>query len=266
MSTKIYNAFELEGEYNIIQLNSLLNDIRTQFTKRCELTISNLAVREFLTFYYIAKLHGDDSLNLNFEGLNSLLVQTIFQYILNGDMNTAWMILYSAIVNDIKKYGQNPTPNSPLDFRCSLQILPLENKILVIYYGPFDLQHLIKNNPLFHEYSYDDNRPDNISNEEWKIREFDWEKAIGPDYIPSNHGWNVSLFNIKNITPIINPSKIDTIIFPDDNEMIQELCKTFEEKSNIAKMAKSINTKINFIHDKKDFCNLLGYNTKNNND
>lgn len=264
MSTKIYNAFELKGEYNIIQLNRLLNDIRTQFTKKCEITIANLAVREFLTFYYIAKLHGDDSLKLDFKDLNSLLVKKTLQYILNGDMNTAWMILYSAIVNDVKKYGQNPTLNSPLDFRCNLQILPLENKILVIYYGAFDLQHLIKNNPLFREYSYDDNRPNNISDEEWKTRESDWEKAIGPDYIPSNHGWNVSLFDIKNLTPTINPNKIETIIFPDDNEMIQKLYKTYEEKSDIVKMTKNINTKINFIHDKKNFCNLLGYSTKNN--
>lgn len=131
-----------------------------------------------------------------------------------------------------------------------------------MYFGAPDLQVLIENNPLFHEYSYNDNRPDSISDEEWETRESDWEKAIGPDYIPSNHGWNIQLFNPKNILPTFNPNKIETIVFPDDNTMIQRLCETFEEDADIVKMVENINKKIKFIHDKKDFCNLLDFDTK----
>ena len=49
---------------------------------------------------------------------------------------------------------------------------------------------------------------------------------------------------------------------PDDNTMIQRLCETFEEDTDIVKTTKIIDKKINFIHDKKIFCNLLGFNTK----
>ena len=258
MSTKIYNAYKIDGEYSLVQLNNMLEDVRTQFRKYCELVIANVAVKEFLYSYYIVQLHGKDCLALAFEH-DTLTTRNILNSILNGDLKTAWLNIYYKFIAEI---NQNSSPNSHLNFRYNLQIFPLENKILAMYFGPPDLQVLIENNPLFHEYSYDNYRPGSISDEEWKIRGFDWEKAIGPDYIPSNHGWNIQLFNPKDILPIFNPNKIETIVFPDDNTMIQRLCETFEEDTDIVKTTKIIDKKINFIHDKKIFCNLLGFNTK----
>ena len=258
MSTKIYNAYEIEGEYSLMRLNNMLEDIRTQFTKYCELTVANVAVKEFLYSYYIVQLHGKDCLTLTFEN-DTLVTQNVLNSILNGDLKTAWLNIYYKFIAEI---NQNSSPNSHLNFHCNLQIFPLENKILAMYFGAPDLQVFIEKNPLFHEYSYDDNRPDYISNKEWDIREANWEKAIGPDYIPSNHGWNIQLFNPKDILPIFNPNKIETIVFPDDNTMIQRLYETFKEDIDIVKMTKIINKKINFIHDKKIFCNLLGFNTE----
>ena len=31
MSTKIYNAYKIDGEYSLVQLNNMLEDVRTQF-------------------------------------------------------------------------------------------------------------------------------------------------------------------------------------------------------------------------------------------
>ena len=51
--------------------------------------------------------------------------------------------------------------------------------------------------------------PENISEKEWNYRLETWEKALAPDYIPINHGFQVQLFDTKHIMYTKDLSGID---------------------------------------------------------
>ena len=128
-----------------------------------------------------------------------------------------------------------------------------------MYFGNTDIRRFIENHEMFEDYHYQNqcDKPDDISDEEWDKRESDWNDAIGPDYIPANHGWQVQLFNTKNIMPIFNPNRIETIMFPTDENMTKILAKTFDKSMAEEEINKIIKTKISFIHTKDDFCKLF---------
>lgn len=48
MSTKIYDAYKLTNNYDLVSLNTALSDLRKQVTKQCEDLITNIVVRKFL--------------------------------------------------------------------------------------------------------------------------------------------------------------------------------------------------------------------------
>ena len=50
-----------------------------------------------------------------------------------------------------------------------------------------------------YHYQNQTDEPDNISDAEWKRRAKDWDKAIGPDYIPLNHGMEFTLLDYDNV-------------------------------------------------------------------
>lgn len=128
-----------------------------------------------------------------------------------------------------------------------------------MYFGNTDIRRFIENHEMFEDYHYQNqcDKPDDISDEEWDKRESDWNDAIGPDYIPANHGWQIRLFNTENIMPIFNPNRIETIMFPTDENMTKILAKTFDKSMDEEEINEIIKTKISFIHTKEDFCKLF---------
>ena len=51
MSTKIYNAYKLEGDYNLTSLNEFCNNLRKEVTKISEQMILDWIVNKTLYYY-----------------------------------------------------------------------------------------------------------------------------------------------------------------------------------------------------------------------
>lgn len=88
---------------------------------------------------------------------------------------------------------------------------------------------------------------------EWKNRKSDWENAIGPDYIPSRHGFSVDLFDTCNILPIFKPSRIKDIQFPSEEMQMKSLRKSFASNDS----GENVKTKCKFITSMDEFTKLL---------
>ncbi len=79
--------------------------------------------------------------------------------------------------------------------KAILQIIPHGEDILMMYFGNHDIFREINIMEYFDDYHYQNqtDRPEEISNEEWDKRKKDWDEAIGPDYIPADHGFTKEL-------------------------------------------------------------------------
>lgn len=253
MSTKIYDAYKLTGDYDLMSLNKALSDLRKLVTGQCEDLIANIVVRKFLKLYYMTLLH-ETNIHIDADTITTTVLDRIAQH----DMKSAWGYLYCKITSEIADTS-NTTRPSCYNFHNNLLLFPLKDKILAMYFGNTDIRRFIENHKMFEDYHYQNqcDKPDDISDEEWDKRESDWNDAIGPDYIPANHGWQVQLFNPENVMPIFNPNRIKTIVFPTDESITKILAKTFDKSISEEKINEIIKTKISFIHTKEDFCKLF---------
>lgn len=96
MSTKIYDAYKLKGDYDLMSLNKALSDLRKQVTGQCEDLIANIVVRKFLKLYYMSLLHGTDNFT-NTDKTTTAVLEKILQH----DMKLAWAYLYCEIASEI---------------------------------------------------------------------------------------------------------------------------------------------------------------------
>lgn len=256
MSTKIYDAFELTGKYDLVSLDKALINLRNEVSEICKAAITDMVVYKFLYDYYTTLLHSNECLTNRDED-----DKTILNSMLEGNLKTAWGELYCDILYKVADCSRQPYPFSGYNFYCNLLLFPLEDKILAMYFGTPKVRRFIENHPMFHDYHYQDqtDKPDDISDEDWSRRESDWKKAIGPDYIPSHHGFTVQLFDTENIIPVFNPGKVETISFPNDNNMIKQLYKTFGKNISTDEMNIRIRNEITFIHSKEELCKCLGF-------
>ena len=253
MSTKIYDAYKLTNNYDLVSLNTALSDLRKQVTKQCEDLITNIVVRKFLKLQYMTLLHGTKC-SINTDKTTTSILEKMLQH----DMKAAWGYLYCKTTSDIADVSITTRP-SGYNFYNNLLLFPMQDKILAMYFGNADIRRFIENHEMFEDYHYQNqcDKPDDISDEEWNKRESDWNTAIGPDYIPANHGLQVQLFNPETILPIFNPNRIETIVFPTDENMTKILSKTFDKSMPEKEIDEAIKTKISFIHTKEDFCKLF---------
>lgn len=255
MSTKIYDAYKLKDDYDLMSLNKALSDLRKQVTGQCEDLITNLVVRKFLKLYYITLLYEK---NYSTHADIDTVTTTVLDRIAQQDMKSAWGYLYCKITSEIADTSNTSRP-SGYNFYNNLLLFPLKDKILAMYFGNTDIRRFIENHDMFEDYHYQNqcDKPDDISDEEWDKRESDWNDAIGPDYIPANHGLQAQLFNPENVMPIFNPNRIESIVFPTDETMIKILSRTVHNHLPEEEIKEAIKTKISFIHTKKDFCKLF---------
>lgn len=105
-----------------------------------------------------------------------------------------------------------------------LQIVPLKDKILAMFFGNNKMEHFVSDHSAYFDYHYQNqtDKPNKISDAEWEQRRTDWEAAIGPDYIPCNHGFTVELVNVEYILNNIFFNKTQ-IQLPSESEILEEL-------------------------------------------
>lgn len=205
MSTTIYNGYKLNSNYNLVGLNDFLTKLRKEVTKVCEQEIFDRVVRQTLYYYNFKQLYGSDAVQSMIEQTSQTEKTKERCEIWKSTLHNDWYDVY------LKNYFKILSAASKDNFRrilqAELQIIPVEDKILVMFFGDvFVKKYLETKTDYFSDYHYQDqtDRPEDISESEWKHRCAVWDKAIGPDYIPSHHGWSVELFDAENLVPLIS--------------------------------------------------------------
>ena len=275
MSTSIYSGYKLNGNYDFVSLNNFLMKLRKEVTKICEQKIFDRVVRPTLYYYNFNQLHGSDAVQSMIERTSQ-----------SKKTKDRWYDVY------LKNYSKILISAASKDnfrriLQAELQMIPVEDKILVMYFGDEIVRkYLETKTDYFSDYHYQDqtDRPENISESEWKHRCADWDKAIGPDYIPSHHGWSVELFDAENSVPLFSPTEeIFEFNFPSIDDAVTHLRENLTSISLVEGYLKRysrwegynesdaykqwesstnelIRSKCNFITTKEDFLCLLGLN------
>lgn len=89
--------------------------------------------------------------------------------------------------------GQSLDPNC----RAVLYLFAVEEKILCIYGGNQHVMPVLEQQKYLSDFQYWDNvdRPEAISEKDWKERHRLWKKAIGPEYFCPDHGFMINLYD-----------------------------------------------------------------------
>lgn len=286
MSTSIYSGYKLNGNYDFVSLNNFLMKLRKEVTKICEQKIFDRVVRQTLYYYNFNQLHGSDAVQSMIERTSQSKKTKDRCEIWKSTLHNDWYDVY------LKNYSKILISAASKDnfrriLQAELQMIPVEDKILVMYFGDEIVRkYLETKTDYFSDYHYQDqtDRPENISESEWKHRCADWDKAIGPDYIPSHHGWSVELFDAENSVPLFSPTEeIFEFNFPSIDDAVTHLRENLTSISLVegylkrysrwegynesdaykqweSSTNKLIRSKCNFITTKEDFLCLLGLN------
>lgn len=153
MSTKIYSAYKLKEGINLMQLMEINYQIKEQI-------ISDFVSRISITL----AVKVDKIINKSEKSELALYLR-----------------LYDELATKLK--------DKPIE-QAKIMYIPHNNDIFAMFFGSYHYERLIMQNENFSDYHYQNqtDQPEDISDEEWEQRKKDWDEAIGPDYIPVNHG------------------------------------------------------------------------------
>lgn len=276
MSTTIYNGYKLNSNYDLVGLNDFLTKLRKEVTKVCEQEIFDRVVRQTLYYYNFKQLHGSDAVQSMIERTSQSEKTKdrceIWKSTLHNDWYDVYLKNYSKIL-----ISATSKDNFRRILQAELQIISVKDKILVMYFGDEIVRkYLETKTDYFSDYHYQDqtDRSEDISESEWKHRCADWDKAIGPDYIPSHHGWSVELFDAENLVPLFSPYEGKyRFNFPSTDESLKLLRETMTSISSVEGYPQSdeykqwvidsnelIKSKCDFVTTKEGFFRLLGLN------
>lgn len=94
------------------------------------------------------------------------------------------------------KSEKSPTRNFPYDTDSSVTVIPLKTKTLALFFhrleGHLKIWDGLKWVKDYH-YQNQTDQPDEISAEAWRIRRYDWDKALPGAGVPSHEGFNFEL-------------------------------------------------------------------------
>lgn len=235
MSMKIYNGYILKDQLSMYKIYKFVDGLREKATLEGRKRIQNMVIKDFLYFYYYKQVHGADKVKEMVEKTEeNLRVNHIWKALLDEDWSKLFHKVYWRILKEVHEASNDQTLDSlEYDFSSELMFFPLRNKTLLMYFGYFDIEEMITDSGQILDYHYQNqtDRPENISQEEWKQREADWNEAIGPDFIPINHGFSICLFNHGLIIPRYDPEL--EIEFPSEEVMTSLLRDTFESISEV---------------------------------
>lgn len=175
MSTKIYNGFIIKEDLSLIQLKVLIMRLR----KKAQRIIR----KELLDLTTIESINLIDRIAMGKE-VCSEWKRPLISYVKDK--------IEKRYINIVKTQRRDPE----YDFYFDIVILPIKNKILLMAFAERNsLLNLIRNQTWIEEYCYwnNSNEPENVTDEEWKQREVDWDEALGDNAIPDQNGFKVTL-------------------------------------------------------------------------
>ena len=208
MSTKIYNAYIFDKVYTMHEIMQMFESVRKDMAAHVRQAKSRYTTRELVHLYDFLAYFGPARVAKMYERYQGMENKKLSDY----DMKLIWDILNSKPENvesvkevlgryfDNRAYDDSESKrriDSTFDYTAEVVIIPLEDKMLLMYFGNSDMHEIVENLPYLADYHYQNqvDKPESISDEEWEQRKNDWEKALGSDGIPARHGMSVQLFN-----------------------------------------------------------------------
>ena len=146
--------------------------------------------------------------------------------------------------------AKNILDNEPdFDYNTSISIFPIADKILAIPYTTNEaLKSRIMNDTKVHEYGYWNNsdHPSGLTDEDWNMRERDWNYVFKNSGIPANCGMSVQLLDLDSLEWWVNPDKafVEKYVKPHLKEEI-EYCELVAKQKLIDAMWEDIKKKKN---------------------
>ena len=195
MSTKIYNAYKFKENLSTEELNNTINLWRKMCKTIVEKEYAKIILRKYTSLIDMKLIYGDKKINelleLNKEKPNMIQILTALKNEKYRELLFYIHMYYSDIIN---KESQSHIKNI---LTCEMTIHPLKNKTIFMLFGNQNLINMIEQQDIVKDYHYQNqtDKPDEISDKEWDERCMDWNDAIGPDYIPINHGLSATIIN-----------------------------------------------------------------------
>jgi len=222
MSTKIYNGYKLPN-MSLLELKEFTDKLRGEIRKTCN-----------KMFYDKAALIITNIIDSSYVCSKEKLFKKY--NIKEDEMNfSLFFKTWDTINKKNKKISKTQERNPLFDFSCEICLIPIEDKILCLYFG--EAKEYLNTFTSFKEissYYYYNNvdKPEDVSEEEWKQREKDWAKALPGIGIPSENGFIVELN--KDI-PFIELGMLEEII---------RNIPSFEARVNKTAIEKAINDNV----------------------
>ena len=200
MSTKIYSAYKVNKNIDLTKLMQINYQIKEQIVSDF---VNRMSIGLAKTVIKITNNLESSAKNEKY----SESIRTLITKMLNNENNYAKMgehLLYVYLWDEFSaKVKDNP------DYSAKILYIPHNDDILAMFFGPYLYEKYIFDNDNFSDYHYQNqtDKPDDITDEDWEQREQDWSEAIGPDYIPINHGLEFTFLDCQSVDIDVRMSK-----------------------------------------------------------
>ena len=212
MSTKIYDAYRIKTEKGSITLTELMNitqDIKKQIVDVFrvnyvrELSLWVLHRKDLCTFY------GDSV----FDIVHDKDIVHQLEVILSEKYNDTLLFVNESVI-----YNKTLRDLPFMLYVCNFLYIPCEDNVLMLYFGDNAYLDIINNSKYFEDFHYQNqhDKPTDITEEEWNYRRDCWDKALAPDFTPTNHGF---LFKVIEL----NDMDLQTKLFLDKDLLTESL-------------------------------------------
>lgn len=210
MSTKIYYAYICDKNYDMYSLMQKIQELRSIVRGVAVEKRAEYLAKEYVYYMDYLAIFGTKAAQEMYDKLKAEPKEKL--KLSDYSMRALWKYLASdtkdknCILETLSTYFENRayedsssklSLDSDFDYNCSIVVIPMEDKQLVMSFGNNDLKKIVSEQPWLSDYHYQNqtDAPARISDEEWEERKQTWNKAIGPDYRPDRHGFEHVLFD-----------------------------------------------------------------------
>ena len=234
MSTRILTGFRLPST-NLTQILSQLKEIKKQARITAQNCLAETIIRTALSDF------DDDFVKTGVISDKNHLAKAI-----------------GNVIDEQKQVAKTNIMNPSVDLSLEVVLFPRKKNTLGIYFGANKLvtEH-IKTLPGWEDYSYWNNtdRPETVSNQEWKERKKVWDDVMPNNGTPIEHGLSFQLLPVEWVVFDINKEDEDVV-----------LCETFENRAQRIAANMTVSISLNKLKERKPSINdiLKMYHTVKN--
>lgn len=212
MSTKIYNAFKVVNVKKPITLSKLseINEsLKKEAFKLYRQELVKIIGRRVWCLKDLYTYFGEDITTK----VDEKMLRRINQLKEDGNLEKIARYDIFDFTSEMKK---NETEFGDSFGKFKILYIPDKSNVYGMYFGDHTYSEIIWNDEHFEDYHYQNqtDMPDGMTKQRWKIREKTWDRILGPDYIPINHGFEVEILNYYSSSTEVKILK-DTIFATD---------------------------------------------------